>query len=93
MTAAAARPTWEQVAAGIRDRIEAGDLKPDEPVRIREQAAAWQASRHAATRAVRALAAEGHLRRYPGHGYIVVGWCPTCLYRAASDACKQACAR
>lgn len=62
-----------QIADYLRRQIDAGELKPDTRVSIRDVAIARGVSRKTATRAVHALAAEGRLKRFPGYGYVVAG--------------------
>ena len=39
--------------------------------------------------ALQALAGEGRLKRYSGHGHIVAVWCPLREYQCASDVHGQ----
>jgi DNA-binding GntR family transcriptional regulator len=82
---------WVQTADDLRAKMDAGELKPDARVSARHESQARGVHRATVARALQALAAEGRLRRYPGHGYVVVGWCPACQYQYASDAHKRAC--
>jgi hypothetical protein len=82
---------WALIADRIRARVDAGELKPDDQVFIADEARSWNVTRKTAALALRAVARDGRLRLYPGHGYIVVGWCPDCLYHHDSDAHETSC--
>ena len=77
---------WDLIADRIRARVDAGELKPDDQVLIADEARSWNVPRKTAALALRAAARDGRVRLYPGHGYIVVGWCPDCLYHHDSHA-------
>ena len=98
MNVLAATPTledgacpWALIADRIRARVDAGELKPDDQVLIADEARSWNVPRKTAALALRAVARDGRLRLYPGHGYIVVGWCPDCLYHHDSHAHEASC--
>lgn len=82
---------WVRIADDLRRRMDVGELKPDARVSIKRESQAGGVAKSTVAKAVRLLAGEGRLRLYPGHGYIVVGWCPTCEFQYASDAHKQVC--
>ena len=82
---------WVQVADYLRRQIDAGQLEPDTRVSIPKLARERGVSKETVTRAVHALTDEGRLRRFPGHGYIVVRQCPSCQHQYGSDAHKKAC--
>ena len=61
-----------RIAADIRRRIEADELKPGEPVpSITALCQEWGVARETAAHALQVLEAEGLVRRYPGRGYYV----------------------
>jgi DNA-binding GntR family transcriptional regulator len=61
-----------RIAADIRGRIEAGDLKTGQPVpSITTLCQTWGVARETAAHALQVLEAEGVVRRYPGRGYYV----------------------
>jgi DNA-binding GntR family transcriptional regulator len=63
-----------RIAAEIRGRIEAGDLKAGQPVpSITTLCQEWGVARETASHALQVLEAEGLVRRYPGRGYYVTG--------------------
>ena len=64
---------WVQVASDLRARIDAGDLKPQDRVGTRYEMQARGLSKNTVRKALRALEAEGRLKRFPGHGYVVWG--------------------
>ena len=63
---------WVQIASWLREQIETGQLEPHTPVFIGDESRAWKVSRDTVSKALHALEEEGRLRRFPGHGYIVV---------------------
>ena len=82
---------WALIAGRIRARVDVGELKPDDQVLIADEARSWNVPRKTAALGLRAAARDGRLRLYPGHGYIVVGWCPDCLYHHDSHAHERSC--
>jgi DNA-binding GntR family transcriptional regulator len=63
-----------RIAAGIRARIEADELKPGQPApSITVLCQEWGVARETAAHALHVLEAEGLVRRYPGRGYYVTG--------------------
>ena len=64
---------WVQIANDVRDRINAGQLKPHDRVSVKYESQARETTRETAAKALQALAAEGRLKLFPGHGYVVVG--------------------
>lgn len=71
--------------------MDAGELEPDARVSNRYESQARNVAKQAVARALQALAAEGRFKRFLGHGYIVMGWCPSCRYQYTSDGHKQTC--
>lgn len=82
---------WTRIASDLRGLMDVGELKPDARVSITRESRARRAGRKTVARALQALAAEGRLRLFPGHGYVVVGWCPSCEYQFGSAAHREAC--
>ena len=65
---------YVRIAAGLRRRIESGELAPGEPVpSITTLTQEWGVARETAAHALQVLEAEGLVRRYPGRGYYVIG--------------------
>jgi DNA-binding GntR family transcriptional regulator len=65
---------YVRIAADLRRRIEADELKPGQPVpSITTLCQEWGVARETAAHALQALEAEGLVRRYPGRGYYVTG--------------------
>ena len=65
---------YRRIAAGIRARIKADELKPGQPVpSITSLSQEWGVARETAAHALHVLEAEGLVRRYPGRGYYVTG--------------------
>jgi DNA-binding GntR family transcriptional regulator len=63
---------YVRIAADIRARIEADELKPGQPVpSITALTQEWDVARETAAHALQVLEAEGLVRRYPGRGYYV----------------------
>jgi GntR family transcriptional regulator len=61
-----------RIAAEVRARIEAGELKPGQPApSITALCQEWGVARETAAHAMQVLGAEGLVRRYPGRGYYV----------------------
>ena len=61
-----------RIAADIRARIEADELKPGQPApSITSLCQEWSVARETAAHALTTLEAEGLVRRYPGRGYYV----------------------
>jgi hypothetical protein len=81
---------WTRIAGDLRDQMDAGELKPDARVSIAQESRARGASRTTVAMALKALAAEGRLKRFPGHGCVVVGRCPSCERQFASAGHGQA---
>jgi DNA-binding GntR family transcriptional regulator len=64
---------YVRIAADLRRKIEAGELKPGEPApSITTLTQQWGVARETAAHALTTLAAEGLVRRYPGRGYYVL---------------------
>jgi GntR family transcriptional regulator len=64
---------YVRIAASIRARIEADELKAGQPVpSITLLCQEWGVARETAAHALQVLEAEGLVRRYPGRGYYVV---------------------
>lgn len=61
---------YRQIARVIRQRMEEGEIKPGDTVRITALAQEFTVASETATRALAALADDGWLRHYPGHGYV-----------------------
>jgi DNA-binding GntR family transcriptional regulator len=62
-----------RIAAAIRARIEADELKPGQPApSITTLCQEWDVARETAAHALQVLEAEGLVRRYPGRGYYIV---------------------
>ncbi len=62
-----------RIAAGIRQRIAAGELEPGQPApSITSLCQEWEVARETAAHALRTLEGEGLVRRYPGRGYYVI---------------------
>ena len=65
---------YVRVAADLRRRIEADELKPGQPVpSITTLCQEWGVARETAAHALTVLEGEGLVRRYPGRGYYVTG--------------------
>jgi DNA-binding GntR family transcriptional regulator len=65
---------YVRIAASVRARIEAGELKPGQPApSITTLTQEWDVARETAAQAMRVLEGEGLVRRYPGKGYYVTG--------------------
>jgi DNA-binding GntR family transcriptional regulator len=63
---------YVRIAADLRRRIEADELKPGEPVpSITTLCQQWEVARETAAHGLKVLEAEGLVRRYPGRGYYV----------------------
>ena len=63
-----------RIAADIRARIEAGELKTGLPApSVTALSQEWGVARETAAHALQVLEAEGLVRRYPGRGYYVTG--------------------
>ena len=63
---------YVRIAADLRRRIEADELKPGEPVpSITTLCPEWGVARETAAHALTVLEGEGLVRRYPGRGYYV----------------------
>jgi DNA-binding GntR family transcriptional regulator len=61
-----------RIAAAVRARIEADELKPGQPApSITTLCQEWGVARETAAHALQVLEAEGMVRRYPGRGYYV----------------------
>ena len=61
-----------RIAASIRARIEADEIKPGQPApSITALTQEWGVARETAAHALQVLEAEGLVRRYPGRGYYV----------------------
>jgi GntR family transcriptional regulator len=64
---------YMRIAADIRARIEADELKPGQPApSITSLCQELGVARETAAHALQVLEAEGLVRRYPGRGYYVV---------------------
>ncbi len=63
---------YVQIASAVRAAITAGGLTAGDAVPIGRLAAEHRAARQTVARALVLLADEGVLRRFPGHGYLVV---------------------
>ena len=62
-----------RIAADIRARIEAGEVKPGQPApSITALCQEWGVARETAAHGLQVLESEGLVRRYPGRGYYVV---------------------
>jgi DNA-binding GntR family transcriptional regulator len=65
---------YVRIAASIRARIEADELKPGQPVpSITSLCQEWGVARETAAHALQVLEDEGLVRRWPGRGYYVAG--------------------
>ena len=65
---------YVRIAADLRRRIEADELKPGQPVpSITTLCQEWGVARETAAHALTVLEGEGLVRRYPGRGYYVTG--------------------
>jgi DNA-binding GntR family transcriptional regulator len=65
---------YVRIAADLRRRIEAGELKPGQPVpSITTLCQQWGVARETAAHALTVLEGDGLVRRYPGRGYYVTG--------------------
>jgi DNA-binding GntR family transcriptional regulator len=65
---------YVRIAADLRRRIEAGELKPGQPMpSITTLCQEWGVARETAAHALTVLEGEGLVRRYPGRGYYVAG--------------------
>ena len=64
---------YMQVASALRARIDAGELKRQDRVATQYEMQARGLSKSTVLKALRLLEAEGRLKRFPGHGYIVMG--------------------
>ena len=63
---------YVRIAAEVRARIESGDLAPGDPVpSITTLVQQHGVARETAAHALKVLAGEGLVRRYPGLGYYV----------------------
>ena len=63
---------YVRIAADLRRRIEADELKPGQPVpSITTLCQEWGVARETAAHALTVLEGEGLVRRYPGRGYYV----------------------
>ena len=63
-----------RIAADLRRRIEADELKAGRPApSITSLCQEWGVARETAAHALTTLEAEGLVRRYPGRGYYVTG--------------------
>ena len=63
---------YVRIAAGIRARIEADELKAGQPVpSITSLCQEWGVARETAAHALQVLEDEGLVRRWPGRGYYV----------------------
>jgi DNA-binding GntR family transcriptional regulator len=61
-----------RIAAAVRARIEADELKPGQPApSITSLCQEWGVARETAAHAMQVLEGEGLVRRYPGRGYYV----------------------
>ena len=64
---------FARIAADLRRRIEAGEIKPGEPVpSITTLTQEWSVARETVAHALSVLEAEGLVRRYEGRGYFVI---------------------
>jgi DNA-binding GntR family transcriptional regulator len=65
---------YVRIAADLRRRIEADELKAGQPVpSITTLCQEWGVARETAAHALTVLEGEGLVRRYPGRGYYVIG--------------------
>lgn len=65
-------PPYLQIARYYRERIERGELRPGQPLpSVREMADRWHVANTTATRALKALQAEGLATSRPGAGTVV----------------------
>ena len=65
---------YVRIAADLRRRIEAGEIKPGEPApSITTLCQQWGVARETAAHGLNVLEGEGLVRRYPGRGYYVTG--------------------
>jgi GntR family transcriptional regulator len=62
---------YVQVASAIRAKIAAGTIKPGDTLSINDLVHEHGCARQTAARALRILATDGLLTRYPGLGYYV----------------------
>jgi GntR family transcriptional regulator len=63
-----------RIAADIRARIEADEIKAGQPVpSITALCQEWGVARETAAHALQVLETEGLVKRYPGRGYYVTG--------------------
>ena len=63
-----------RIAAAVRERIEADELKPGQPApSITSLCQEWGVARETAAHALQVLETEGLVRRYPGRGYYITG--------------------
>jgi DNA-binding GntR family transcriptional regulator len=61
-----------RIAAAVRARIEAGELKSGQPApSITSLCQEWGVARETGAHAMQVLEGEGLVRRYPGRGYYV----------------------
>lgn len=81
---------WVRVTRAIAARIDSGELRPAGPApAIALLASELGVSRATATRAYRELAAQGILRRIPGHGYYLTASAPTASPSSSQDRGRQ----
>ena len=63
---------YVRIAADIRARIEADELKPGQPApSITALCQEWGVAKETAAHALQVLEEEGLVRRYPGHKYYI----------------------
>jgi DNA-binding GntR family transcriptional regulator len=82
---------WVQVADYLRAQMDAGELKPGVRVSLKNESRTHGVGRDTVASALQALAAERRLKRFPGYGYIVAGWCPSCEDQFTSTAHRDSC--
>lgn len=64
---------WVQIIDDLRSRIDDGKLQKYDLISITYEEQARGVSRPTIRKALQKLEAEGRVRRYPGHGYVVLG--------------------
>jgi DNA-binding GntR family transcriptional regulator len=78
---------WVRITEDLRAKLGSGVINAGDTVSITHVSEEWGTSRQTVAKALRALEADGLIRRYPGVGYYVLS-CGQPIHPRETETCR-----